>query len=228
MATDDITAIADADRERVSELRRTIEHHAHQYYVLDQPEITDADYDVLFRELLDLETRYPDLQTVDSPTQRVGGAPSEAFRKVRHRTPMLSLSNAFSHDEVREFVRRVERGVGTVDEYVCELKIDGLAMSLTYRDGEYVQAATRGNGIEGEDVTANVRTIRSVPVTLRREPVAPQHEFEARGEVYLPKAAFVALNARLEEAGKPTYANPRNAAAGAVRQLDPTVTSQRG
>ena len=220
-------AISEADRARAHELRGTIEHHARQYYVLDQPEITDAEYDALFRELLDLEARYPELQTADSPTQRVGGAPSEAFTKVRHRTPMLSLSNAFSHDEVREFVRRVERGVGTVDEYVCELKIDGLAMSLTYRGGEYVRAATRGNGVEGEDVTANVRTIRSVPVALR-DTVAPHGEFEARGEVYLPKAAFVALNARLEEAGKPTYANPRNAAAGAVRQLDPTVTAQRG
>ena len=228
MATDDVAAIPDADRERAAELRATIDHHARQYYVLDAPEITDADYDALFRELLDLETRYPELQTLDSPTQRVGGAPSEAFGKVRHRTPMLSLSNAFSHDEVREFVRRVERGAGAVDGYVCELKIDGLAMSLTYRDGAYVQAATRGNGVEGEDVTANVRTIRSVPVSLRTGTVAPQHEFEVRGEVYLPKAAFVALNARLEEAGKPTYANPRNAAAGAVRQLDPTVTSQRG
>ena len=225
MATE---TIPDTDRERAAALRNTIEHHARQYYVLDQPEISDAEYDALFRELLDLETQYPDLQTPDSPTQRVGGAPSEAFTKVRHRTPMLSLSNAFSHDEVRDFVRRVERGVGTVDAYVCELKIDGLAMSLTYRDGEYVQAATRGNGVEGEDVTVNVRTIRSVPVVLRSAGVAAPREFEARGEVYLPKAAFAALNARLEEAGKPTYANPRNAAAGAVRQLDPNVTAQRG
>ena len=225
MATETIPA---ADRERAAQLRGAIEHHARQYYVLDTPEISDAEYDALFRELLDLETRYPGLQTPDSPTQRVGGAPSEAFRKVRHRTAMLSLNNAFSHDEVRDFVRRVERGYGAVDAYVCELKIDGLAMSLTYRDGEYVQAATRGNGVEGEDVTANVRTIRSVPTILRPADPKPANELEVRGEVYMPKAAFAALNARLDEAGKPTYANPRNAAAGAVRQLDPTVTAQRG
>ena len=220
--------VPEAERERASELRSRIEHHAHRYYVLDEPEISDAEYDSLFRELLDLETRYPALQTPDSPTQRVGGAPSDAFHKVRHRTSMLSLSNAFSHDEVRDFVRRVERAAGAVDAYVCELKIDGLAMSLTYREGEYVQAATRGDGVEGEDVTANVRTIRSVPTALRKPETKLVSELEVRGEVYLPKKAFAALNARLEEAGKPTYANPRNAAAGAVRQLDPSVTAGRG
>ncbi|MBV8194696.1 MAG: NAD-dependent DNA ligase LigA [Candidatus Dormibacteraeota bacterium] len=215
-------------RERTAELRATLDHHAHQYYVLDQPEITDAEYDRLFRELVDLETRYPGLQTPDSPTQRVGGAPLDAFRKVKHRTPMLSLGNAFSHDEVGDFVRRVERNAGAVDAYVCELKIDGLAISLTYRDDRYVQAATRGNGVEGEDVTANARTIRSVPMSLRARPKGAPEPFEVRGEVYLPKPAFAALNASLEEAGKPGYANPRNAAAGAVRQLDPTVTAKRG
>jgi DNA ligase (NAD+) len=216
-------------RSRADELRGIVEHHSRQYYVLDDPEISDAEYDKLFRELVDLETRYPGLQTPDSPTQRVGGAPLEGFKKVRHRTPMLSLSNAFSADEVREFVRRVERGAGgAVDAYVCELKIDGLAISLTYRDGKYERAATRGDGVQGEDVTANVRTIRSVPMTLVATDVAMPREFEVRGEVYQPKAAFAALNARLEEAGKPVYANPRNAAAGAVRQLDPTVTARRG
>ena len=223
-----VSTIPKDARERAAELRDTIEHHAHLYYVLDQPEISDAEYDALFRELADLETRYPALQTPDSPTQRVGGAALDSFRKVRHRTPMLSLNNAFSHDEVRDFVRRVERIGGPVDAYVCELKIDGLAMSLTYRDGQYVQAATRGNGVEGEDVTANVRTIRSVPMSLRSSGLELPAEFEVRGEVYLPKAAFAALNARLDEAGKPTYANPRNAAAGAVRQLDPTITARRG
>ncbi|MGH7687857.1 MAG: NAD-dependent DNA ligase LigA [Candidatus Dormibacteria bacterium] len=223
-----VVTIPRAERERVSELRSTIEHHAHRYYVLDEPEISDAEYDAVFRELLDLETRYPGLQSPDSPTRRVGGAPSEAFTKVRHRTSMLSLSNAFSHDEVRDFVRRVERAAGDVDAYVCELKIDGLAMSLTYRDGDFVRAATRGNGVEGEDVTANVRTIRSVPRALRKVETKLASEFEVRGEVYLPKKAFAALNTRLDEAGKPTYANPRNAAAGAVRQLDPTVTAGRG
>ena len=215
-------------RSRAAELRRLVEHYGRQYYVLDAPEISDAEYDKLFRELVDLETRYPTLQTPDSPTKRVGGAPLDTFKKVRHRTPMLSLSNAFSADEVREFVRRVERATGAaVDAYVCELKIDGLAISLTYRDGKYERAATRGDGVQGEDVTANVRTIRSVPMTLAQTDGLPR-DFEVRGEVYLPKAAFAALNARLDEAGKPTYANPRNAAAGAVRQLDPTATAKRG
>jgi DNA ligase (NAD+) len=217
-----------AARKRAAELRELVEHHAHRYYVLDAPEISDAEYDALFRELVDLETRHPALQTPDSPTQRVGGAPLESFRKVRHRTPMLSLSNAFSPDEVREFVRRAERAAGAIDAYVCELKIDGLAMSLTYQDGRFMQAATRGNGVEGEDVTGNVRTIRSVPMTVNPAGLKLPPTFEVRGEVYLPKAAFATLNTRLEESGKPVYANPRNAAAGAVRQLDPTVTAKRG
>ncbi len=215
-------------RERVDALRREIEHHGYLYYVKDAPEISDAEYDRIFRELLDLETQYPQLQTADSPTQRVGGAPVQAFRKVRHRTPMLSLDNAFGADELAEFVRRVERVVPDVDSYVCELKIDGLAMSLTYRDGELVCGATRGNGVEGEDVTAQIRTVRAIPWKLRDVPDQLPREFEVRGEVYLPKKSFAATNAELEEAGKPTYANPRNAAAGAVRQLDPRMTAKRG
>jgi DNA ligase (NAD+) len=214
--------------ERAAELRALIDHHASLYYVKDAPEISDFEYDRLFRELLELEERFPQLQTEDSPTQRVGGAPVDAFRKVRHRTPMLSLDNAFTPEEVGEFVRRVERVVPDVDEYVTELKIDGLAISLTYRDGQLVRGATRGNGVEGEDVTAQVRTIRAIPWTLRSVPDAMPAEFEVRGEVYLPKAAFARINAELEEAGKPTYANPRNAGAGAVRQLDPRVTARRG
>lgn len=229
MTTASKPTIPEKERARAEELRRLLEHHGRQYHVLDSPEISDFEYDKLFRELADLETRYPGLQTPDSPTQRVGGAPLESFAKVRHRTPMLSLSNAFSPDEVRDFMRRVERGTGgPVDAYVCELKIDGLAISITYRDGRYVQAATRGDGVQGEDVTANVRTIRSVPMNIDIAGTGMRDEFEVRGEVYLPKAAFAALNARLEEAGKPVYANPRNAAAGAVRQLDPTVTAKRG
>ena len=215
-------------QERAESLRREIDHNAHLYYVRDAPEISDAEYDRLFRELLELEDQYPQLQTEDSPTQRVGGAPIDAFRKVRHRTAMLSLDNAFSADEVSEFVRRVERVVPGVDEYVCELKIDGLAMSLTYRDGQLACGATRGNGVEGEDVTAQVRTIRAIPWKLRDVPDRLPREFEVRGEVYLPKKSFAATNAELEEAGKPTYANPRNAAAGAVRQLDPRLTAKRG
>ena len=217
-----------AARERAAELRGLLDHHARRYYVLDDPEITDAEYDRLFRELVDLETEYPGLQSPDSPTQRVGGAPLDSFTKVRHRSQMLSLGNAFSAEEVEAFFRRAERGAGTVDAYVCELKIDGLAIALTYRDGALVRAATRGDGMTGEDVTANVRTIRSVPVRLQKVDAALPKEFEVRGEVYLPKARFAAFNAQLEEGGKPTYANPRNAAAGAVRQLDPGVTAKRG
>jgi DNA ligase (NAD+) len=214
-------------RDRVLALRRELERHSRLYHVLDSPEITDAEYDHLFRELVDLESAYPELQTPDSPTQRVGGEPAATFTKVRHRTSMLSLNNAFSPDEVREFGLRVERAIGSVSGYICELKIDGLAMSITYAGGSFVRAATRGDGVEGEDVTANVRTIRSVPMTLEKVEGLPA-DLEVRGEVYLPKAAFAATNARLEEAGKPGYANPRNAAAGAVRQLDPAITRARG
>jgi len=220
--------IPEQARRRAEELRRQVEHHAHLYHVLDQPEITDAEYDRLFRELLDLETEHPGLQTSDSPTLRVGGAPSEAFVKHRHRTPMLSLSNAFSVDEVEAFRRRIQRVVPDADRFVCELKIDGLAMSYTYQDGVLMTAATRGDGVEGEDVTANIRTIRSVPVRLREVADPLPRELEVRGEVYMPKRSFAALNQMLEEQGKATYANPRNAAAGAVRQLDPSVTASRG
>jgi DNA ligase (NAD+) len=215
-------------RDRVEALRKELDRHSRLYHVLDAPEITDAEYDHLFRELVDLESAFPELQTADSPTQRVGGEPAANFTKVRHRTPMLSLNNAFSPDEVRDFGVRVERAIGTVSGYVCELKIDGLAMSITYARGSFVRAATRGNGVEGEDVTANVRTIRSVPMTLAPVDGTLPDELEVRGEVYLPKGAFAATNARLEEAGKPGYANPRSAAAGAVRQLDPSVTAARG
>jgi DNA ligase (NAD+) len=218
---------ADA-RARAAELREQLDHHNHRYHVLDSPEITDAEYDRLLRDLIDLETEHPALQTPDSPTQRVGGSPLESFTKVRHRRLMLSLGNAFSPTEVEAFVRRAERAAGAIDAYVCELKIDGLALSLTYRDGALVRAATRGNGVEGEDVTANVRTVRTVPTRLRDAADELPSEFEVRGEVYLSKARFAALNAQLEEAGRPTYANPRSAAAGAVRQLDPTVTAKRG
>lgn len=213
---------------RTSELRRLLDHHAHRYHVLDDPEISDAEYDRLFRELIDLETAHPDLQTPDSPTLRVGGPPSDAFVKVRHRTPMLSLGNAFTAEEVEAFARRAERAIGVIDGFVCELKIDGLAVSLTYSKGELRRAATRGDGFEGEDVTANLRTVRSVPMRLHGAAADLGDEVEVRGEVYLPKRKFAALNARLEEEGRPTYANPRSAAAGGVRQLDPQVTARRG
>ena len=212
---------------RVLELRTEIDRANRQYYELDQPEITDAEYDALFRELVDLETQYPELITPDSPSQRVGGPPSDAFAKVTHRTPMLSLGNAFDRDEVREFDRRVRRALGDVKvEYVTELKIDGLAMSLLYEDGRYKIGATRGDGYVGEDVTPNVKTISSVPLSVIVPPEFPR-AFEVRGEVYMPKRSFQRLNAELAAEGKPLFANPRNAAAGAVRQLDPRITARR-
>ena len=212
---------------RILELRTLIDRANRQYYVLDNPEITDAEYDALFRELVDLETQYPELVTPDSPTQRVGGPPSDAFAKVTHRTPMLSLANAFERDEVREFDKRVHRGLGNVKvEYVTELKIDGLAMSLLYEDGRYKIGATRGDGYVGEDVTPNVKTIPSVPLSVTIPKEFPQ-AFEVRGEVYMPKRSFERLNKELAAEGKPLFANPRNAAAGAVRQLDPRITARR-
>ncbi|TME84217.1 MAG: NAD-dependent DNA ligase LigA, partial [Chloroflexi bacterium] len=214
-------------RARVLELRTEIDRANRQYYELDQPEITDAEYDALFRELVDLETQYPELITPDSPSQRVGGPPSDAFAKVTHRTPMLSLGNAFDRDEVREFDRRVRRALGDVTvEYVTELKIDGLAMSLLYEAGRYKIGATRGDGYVGEDVTPNVKTISSVPLSVIVPPEFPR-AFEVRGEVYMPKRSFQRLNAELAAEGKPLFANPRNAAAGAVRQLDPRITARR-
>ncbi|HEV2014287.1 MAG TPA: NAD-dependent DNA ligase LigA [Candidatus Dormibacteraeota bacterium] len=212
---------------RVLELRTLIDRANRQYYVLDQPEITDAEYDALFSELVELETLYPELVTPDSPTQRVGGPPSDAFAKVTHRTPMLSLANAFEREEVREFDKRVHRALGDVKvEYVTELKIDGLAMSLLYDEGRYKIGATRGDGYVGEDVTPNVKTIPSVPLSVTVPKEFPR-TFEVRGEVYMPKRSFQRLNAELAAEGKPLFANPRNAAAGAVRQLDPRVTARR-
>ncbi|HEX9096343.1 MAG TPA: NAD-dependent DNA ligase LigA [Candidatus Dormibacteraeota bacterium] len=217
----------DDARARVIELRKLIDQANRQYYVLDNPEMTDAEYDALFRELVELETKYPELVTPDSPTQRVGGPPSDAFAKVTHRTPMLSLANAFERDEVREFDKRVHRALGDLKvEYVTELKIDGLAMSLLYEQGRYKIGATRGDGYVGEDVTPNVKTIPSVPLSVTIPKEFPQ-TFEVRGEVYMPKRSFQRLNAELAAEGKPPFANPRNAAAGAVRQLDPRITARR-
>ena len=214
--------------ERIKELRRQIEYHNRQYYQLDRPEITDAEYDALFRELVELEGQYPELVTPHSPTQRVGGPPSEGFAKVTHRIPMLSLNNAFDREEVREFDRRVHRALGatTPVAYVTELKIDGLAISILYEDGKYKVGATRGDGYVGEDVTGNVKTIPSVPLSVRVPAEFPR-AFEVRGEVYMPRRSFQRLNAELAAQGRPVFANPRNAAAGAVRQLDPRITASR-
>ncbi len=213
-------------RQRLEELRREVSRHEHLYYVLDRPELTDAQYDALYRELAALEAAHPELVTPDSPTQRVGGQASDQFAKVTHRRPMLSLQNAFEEAEIRAWDKRVRNVVGDDITYVCELKIDGLAMSLTYHDGRLVRAATRGDGLTGEDVTANVRTIRSVPLTVQPVDGLPE-EFEVRGEVYFPLASFQKLNREMEAAGKPAFMNPRNAGAGSVRQLDPQVTASR-
>jgi len=212
-------------RLRIEELRDRIRHHDYLYYVEDAPEISDADYDALMRELERLEARFPEFVTADSPTQRVGGQPSELFAPVEHRVPMLSLDNAFSWEELEAWGQRVERNLGREADFVCEPKVDGVAVALTYENGAYVQGATRGDGRVGEDITANVRTIRAVPVKLRgsRHPEL----LEVRGEVYLPVRAFERLNAELAERGERTFANPRNAAAGSLRQKDPRVTASR-
>lgn len=214
-------------RARVEELRALIRRHDYLYYVLDRPEISDAEYDELMRELRRLEELYPQLVTPDSPTQRVAGAPSEAFGTVVHSSPMLSLDNAFSPEELLDFDRRVRSLLGGEQpEYVAELKIDGLSVALHYELGRFVRGATRGDGERGEDVTANLRTVRSIPLVLH-PPGEALAELEVRGEVYMPVEAFRRFNREREERGEATFANPRNAAAGSVRQLDPRITAGR-
>ena len=215
---------------RAAELRAAIEEANHRYHVLDAPTISDREYDLLFRELVALEAEHPELVTEDSPTQRVGAPVEGGFPPVRHDVPMLSLGNAFTHDDLRDFDARVRRGLGgSVEDspvaYVCELKIDGLAISLRYEGRRFVRGATRGDGTTGEDVTANLRTVRAIPMTLREDP--PAERLEVRGEVFMPRGAFAALNAELEREGKPLYANARNTTAGTVRQKDPAVTASR-
>jgi len=210
---------------RVEELREQLNYHAYRYHVLDDPEIADAEYDELMRELVELEERFPELVTPDSPTQRVGVTPSDLFAPVQHRAVMLSLDNAFSPDEMRAWAARIERVVGPGVRYACELKIDGVAVALTYERGSLVRGATRGDGRVGEDITANVRTVRSVPQRLT---VDPKPELiEVRGEIYLPVPAFERLNEELTASGQRPFANPRNAAAGSLRQKDPKVTASR-
>ena len=210
---------------RAEELRAQLRDASHRYYVLDAPTLSDAEYDRLFRELEQIEADHPDLITPDSPTRRVGAAPSEKFAKVTHRRQMMSLANAMTEDEFLEFDARVHRSFG--DEplrYVVEPKLDGLAVTLRYENGRLVQGATRGDGLTGEDVTANLRTIKMVPLQLGRRPPAV---FEARGEVFINKRDFVRMNEEREKAGEPTFVNPRNCAAGSLRQLDPRITAQR-
>lgn len=212
---------------RAGELRDIITEHNYQYYVLDDPRVPDAEYDRLFRELQDLETQYPDIVTPDTPTRRVGVSVETTFEEVVHRIPMLSLDNAFSDEELRDFDRRVKGRLKTGDdiEYVCEPKLDGLAVSLHYESGVLTRAATRGDGYTGEDITANIRTIPSVPLRLRGGKVPEL--VEVRGEVYMPREGFEALNRRLANKGEKTFVNPRNAAAGSLRQKKPTVTARR-
>ncbi|NNU85021.1 NAD-dependent DNA ligase LigA [Geobacillus sp. BMUD] len=206
---------------RAAELRELLNRYGYEYYVLDRPSVPDAEYDRLMQELMAIEEQYPELKTSDSPTQRIGGPPLEAFRKVTHIVPMMSLANAFDEGDLRDFDRRVRQEVGEA-AYVCELKIDGLAVSVRYEDGYFVQGATRGDGTTGEDITENLKTIRSLPLRLR-EPVS----LEARGEAFMPKASFLRLNEERKARGEELFANPRNAAAGSLRQLDPKVAASR-
>ena len=219
-----------ADLAEAEKLRREIRHNEYLYYVLDAPEITDAEYDRMMVRLRELEARYPDSIPADSPTQRVGGRASSQFTEVRHLEPLLSLGNVFSAEELRAFDERVRSGLpaGSKVEYVMEPKIDGLACSLIYENGKLVRAATRGDGVVGENVTANVRTIRSIPLTLKvPEGEAVPELLDVRGEVYMPRQAFMRLNEQRAERGESEFANPRNAAAGSLRQLDPQVTASR-
>ena len=219
-----------ADLAEAEKLRREIRHNEYLYYVLDAPEITDAEYDRMMVRLRELEARYPDSIPADSPTQRVGGRASSQFTEVRHLEPLLSLGNVFSAEELRAFDERVRSGLpaGSKVEYVMEPKIDGLACSLIYENGKLVRAATRGDGVVGENVTANVRTIRSIPLTLKvPEGEAVPELLDVRGEVYMPRQAFMRLNEQRAERGESEFANPRNAAAGSLRQLDPQITASR-
>ena len=211
------------DRARAEKLRREIVHHERKYYVDNDPQISDAEFDRLVAELRDLERRFPELVTPESPTQRVGEKPSEGFASVAHRTPMLSIDNAYDEAEIRAFEDRVRKLLpGRLLAYTAELKIDGLGISVLYRGGKFARAVTRGDGVRGDDVSANVRTIRSLPLAID-EP----GEVEVRGEIYLPFASFRAINREREEAGEPLFANPRNAAAGSIRLLDPRLVASR-
>lgn len=208
--------------QRVIELNEQLRGYGHAYYVLDKPAVPDSVYDQLLHELIELETLYPDLIFPDSPTQRVGGTPISGFEKVTHDQPMLSLSNVFNEQDIRDFDKRVRNGAGDNIQYVCELKIDGLAVSLIYENGQFARGATRGDGRIGEDITANLRTVRTIPLKIK-ESVS----IEVRGEVFMPKKSFHDLNKERGERGEELFANPRNAAAGSLRQLDPKVAASR-
>ncbi|MBV9573918.1 MAG: NAD-dependent DNA ligase LigA, partial [Acidobacteriales bacterium] len=216
---------------QIEKLREQLRHHEYQYYVLDDPKISDAEFDLLMEELQRLETAHPELLTSDSPTQRVGGKPREGFVKVPHSSPMLSLANTYNAEELRSWERRVRELTGrNALEYVCELKLDGMSLALHYEDGRLLRGITRGDGAVGEDVTGNVRTVRSIPLSISREKLKQAGlppDFEVRGELLMPIASFKKMNAEREEQRLATFANPRNATAGTVRQLEPGIVAQR-
>src|SRR5580692_11159965 len=220
-----------AVEKKIEALRENIRHHEYRYYVLDDPEISDADFDALMNELKRIEAEHPELITPDSPTQRVGGKPREGFIKAKHSSPMLSLDNAYSEEELRDWEQRVHELSGRTDlEYICELKLDGMSLALVYRDGRLERGITRGDGNVGEDVTLNVRTVRSIPLVIAKDKLKKAGipaDFEVRGEMLMPLAAFRKLNEEREKQGLPTFANPRNFTAGTVRQLEPSITAQR-
>jgi DNA ligase (NAD+) len=220
-----------AIQKKIEALREKIRHHEYRYYVLDDPEMSDADFDKLMNELKRLEAEHPELITPDSPTQRVGGKPREGFVKAKHSSPMLSLDNAYSEEELRDWERRVHELTGRTDlEYMCELKLDGMSLALVYRDGRLERGITRGDGTTGEDVTSNVRTVRSIPLTIAKDKLKKAGiptDFEVRGEMLMPLAAFRKLNEERERQGLAAFANPRNFTAGTVRQLEPSITAQR-
>ena len=221
--------VTEAVKKRVEKLREAIEYHNHRYYVLDDPEISDAEYDRLMRELENLEEKYLELRSSNSPTQRVGAPPLEAFKMFRHTVPMLSLANAFEEPEVRDFDKRLKKFLGSSSDivYVAEPKLDGLAVELVYEKGQFIVGSTRGDGVNGEDITQNLRTLKTIPLRLFRKEALVPERLEVRGEVIMQIHRFEALNKKREETGEPIFANPRNAAAGSVRQLDSKITAGR-
>src|SRR6202451_2929013 len=220
-----------APEKKIESLRKKIRHHEYLYYVLDKPELTDAEFDKLMNELKRLEAEHPKLVTPDSPTQRVGGKPREGFVKAKHSSPMLSLDNAYSEEELRDWERRVHELSGRTDvEYMCELKLDGMSLALVYAEGRLERGITRGDGTVGEDVTLNVRTVRSIPLVISKKKLKEAGipaDFEVRGEMLMPLAAFRKLNEEREKQGLATFANPRNFTAGTVGQVEPSITAQR-
>jgi DNA ligase (NAD+) len=221
--------VAEAIKKRVEKLREEIEYHNYRYYALDQPEISDAQYDLLLRKLEKIEEQYPELRTLNSPTQRVGAPPLEEFEIVRHTIPMLSLANAFDETEAKDFDKRVKKFLGTSEdvEYVTEPKLDGLAVELVYERGQFIVGSTRGDGVNGENITQNLRTINTIPLQLIRKEIQVPERLEVRGEVIMQLKKFRDLNRKREQMGEPLFANPRNAAAGSVRQLDSKITAER-